>query len=104
MPKLTEATLDDWLSKHPLAILFFKSLNCGICQLQLPRIKAIAEKQSIPLQVIDLAENRHLAGTQMVLSVPVTKVFYQGKEVYKEGAYLDLAGLEEIIERYQQPW
>lgn len=100
MPKITEAKLNEWIGSQKLAILFFKSPDCGVCKMQLPRILSIAEKHGIPLQVIDLSENRHLAGAQMVLSVPVTKVFYQGREVYKEGAYLDWGRLEGVVVGY----
>ncbi|MEZ4685307.1 MAG: thioredoxin family protein [Bacteroidia bacterium] len=99
MAVISEASLSDWLRKHPLAILFFKTKDCGVCHTQLPHIQSLAEEIGIDVKVIDLSENMHLAASQMVLSAPVTKVFYQGKEVFKEGAYLNF---EKLRSRLQQ--
>jgi thiol-disulfide isomerase/thioredoxin len=101
MPKVTEQALQNWIADQHIAILFFKTKGCGVCQMQLPRIQAIAEEQEISLKVIDLSQNRHLAGPQMVLSAPVTKVFYQGKEIFKEGAYLDFIQLQQLLTHYK---
>ena len=93
MSNISEVSLSKWLSNHPLAMLFFKTKNCGVCAVQLPHIQSLAEELGVDLKVIDLSENMHLAASQMVLGAPVTKVFYQGREVFKEGAYLNFEKL-----------
>lgn len=102
MDKITEQALNDWISSQTIGILFFKSKDCGICQVQLPRIQAIAEAQEVALKVIDLSENLHLSGPQMVLNIPVTKVFFAGREVFKEGAYLDLKRLNIFLSQLKE--
>ncbi len=102
MEKITEQELNDWINKRPISILFFKSKDCGICKVQLPRVQAIAEEHGFPLKVIDLSENLHLSAPQMVLNVPVTKVFFKGKEVFKEGAYLDLKRFNTFLTQLEE--
>jgi len=60
-------------------------------------VKEIALEVDISIMVIDLTENLHLASSQMVLNVPVTKVFLHGREVWKEGAYQDLIKLNKFL-------
>ncbi|MCG8700013.1 MAG: thioredoxin family protein [Bacteroidales bacterium] len=97
MNKITEKYLQNWIDGHELAIIFFKTIDCGVCQSQLSKIESIANEQEVAYKVVDLSENPHLTASQMVLQVPITKIFYQGKEVYKEGAFLDFSGLRELI-------
>ncbi|MCB0629304.1 MAG: thioredoxin family protein [Saprospiraceae bacterium] len=101
MSKISEQELNKWIADQRIAILFFKTPGCGVCQMQLPRIKAIAEEQAVSLKVIDLSENLHLSGPQMVLSAPVTKVFFEGKEIFKEGSYINFDQLKQLLTQYK---
>lgn len=97
MSLIAEQELKDWLQSYKLAILYFKSDACGVCHVHLPKLQSLAQEMSIGFQVIDLQENPHLSGTQMVFNVPVTKVFYEGKEIFKEGAFLDFEKLKGML-------
>ena len=97
MQQITNQELIDWIIEQEICVLFFKSTDCGVCQAQLPRVQAIAKNMEVAFKSINLTENPHLSGEQMVLSVPVTKVFYQGKELFKEGGYMDFERFSRLL-------
>jgi len=94
---LTEQKLSDWIQSNSIAVVYFKSQTCGVCHVLLSKIEVLTNKLNIPLQVVDLTTNLHLAASQMVLNVPVTKVFHHQKEIWKEGAYQNLERLENLL-------
>ncbi|MBN1952015.1 MAG: thioredoxin family protein [Bacteroidales bacterium] len=102
MSQLSEQELNNWIGGHEVAILYFKLESCGVCHVHLPKLQSLAEEMKVGLKVIDLQENPHLSGAQMVFTVPVTKVFYQGREQYKEGAYLDFTKLKNILNQLRE--
>ncbi len=97
MSVITEETLTGWIASHAVCMVYFKTQNCGVCEVMLPKVKDLASGFYIPFLSIDLTENLHLASSQMVLNVPVTKVFVHNREVWKEGAYQDLLKLKKFI-------
>ena len=102
MNKISEQELTDWIQQYPIVILFFKSKGCSVCTQQLPRIEKIAQDKGIPFKAIDLSENLSLSSSQMVLNVPVTKIFLEGKEIFKEGAFIDFNKIETILNQLTQ--
>lgn len=99
MATISEQDLNDWIGSNTIAVLFFKSKACGVCHVQFPHVQSAAREAGVAFKAIDLSENLHLASAHMVLSTPLTKVFFEGKEVFKEGAYLDLNKLGRLLEQ-----
>jgi thiol-disulfide isomerase/thioredoxin len=93
----TEEDLKSFTGSKELAMLFFMTHGCGVCHTQVQRVEALSDKLSIPLRVVEMSDNQHLVASQMVLNVPVTKVFKDGNEVFKQGAYMDLQRLEDFL-------
>lgn len=92
--------LDTLIQSNTKQVVFFKTKGCGVCTAQLPRVSSLCEQYGYALEVVDLSENLTLAASQMVLNVPVTKVFFSGKEIFKEGAYLRFEKLEQVLAGY----
>ncbi len=92
--------LEQIIYSHTKQVLFFKAKGCGVCTAQLSRVIELCKKYAYPLEVIDLSDNLALAASQMVLNVPVTKVFVDHKEVFKEGAFLRFEKLEQVLAAY----
>jgi hypothetical protein len=92
--------LETLIQTNTKQVVFFKTKGCGVCTAQLPGVTSLCDQYGYPIEVIDLSENLALAASQMVLNVPVTKVFINGKEVFKEGAYLRFEKLEQLLAGY----
>ncbi|MGA1665496.1 MAG: thioredoxin family protein, partial [Bacteroidia bacterium] len=82
----------------PISILYFKGDDCTVCHFLGPKVKQLEEELQVPLLEVDMPGNLHLAATEMVLSVPVVKLYVEGREVWKEGAYLQPAALQQQVE------
>ena len=85
----------------PLSLLYFKGDDCTVCHFLGPKVQQLAQALEVPLMEIDMPSNLHLAASEMVLSVPVVKLYVEGREVWKEGAYLQPANLQQQVERYR---
>jgi len=100
--KLSEDDIKQWVNENEILIIFFKTDGCGVCQAQLPVIEQIGDDLEVPLRVVNLSVNRHIAASQMVLSSPITKVFDRGREFYKQGAFIDFNKLRKMLQQLQQ--
>ncbi len=93
----TSNQLNTLKEEHSVLGVYFKSENCGVCSALLPRIQELFERKSIHLEVVDLPSSPELMGTEMVMNVPVLKVFHNKKEVFKEGAYMNLKKVSQLL-------
>lgn len=99
---MTQNELNTFIQQNPIAVLYFKTNNCGVCEVILPRVEAITQPLNIPVLVVNVADNLELAAQNMVMNVPLTKVFVDGREVFKEGAYIRLNQLEDLLAQYNE--
>lgn len=88
-------------STAPISLVYFKGDDCTVCHHLGPKVHQLATSLQIPILEIDMPSNLHLAATEMVLSVPVVKLYVEGREVWKEGAYLQPNALVQQVERYR---
>ena len=101
MPTLTPSDIQTFVQQQPITLLYFKGDNCTVCQALGPKLRALSEALAVPMLTINMPDNLHLAATEMVLSVPVVKLYVEGREVAKEGAYLQVPQLEARIQQWQ---
>lgn len=97
--KITEDELSSWIAGRQLAIILFKARGCGVCAVHQHRLMLLSQNHQVGLKVVEMTKNPQIASSQMVLSAPVTKLFHNGKEIFKEGAYADYEELENLIIR-----
>lgn len=101
MPTISPTHIQQFVQQHQLALVYFKGDDCTVCHALGPKLQQLAEALTVPLLSIDMPNNLHLAASEMVLSVPVVKLYADGREVAKEGAYLQIPHLQALIERWQ---
>lgn len=101
MSHLTASDIQSFVQQHPIALLYFKGDNCTVCHALGPKLSALREELDVPMLSIDMPSHLHLAATEMVLSVPVVKLYVEGREVAKEGAYLQVPQLETVIRQWK---
>ena len=99
---MTQNELNTFIQENPIAVLHFKTNNCGVCEVIYPRVESIAEQFNVPILVVNVADNMELAAQNMVMNAPLTKVFVDGREVFKEGAYIRLDQLEDLLAKYSE--
>lgn len=104
MTTILPTDIQQFVQQHRLAMVYFKGDDCTVCASLGPRLLALAANQSVPMLTIDMPTNLHLAASEMVLSVPVVKLYVDGIEIAKEGAYLQLSKWQALVERWQDSW
>ncbi len=95
--KITPDDIREFTSAHALALVYFKGAQCSICRQIGPEIAAFAKRHEVPLLEVDMPSNTQLAASEMVLSVPVIKLYFEGREVFKEGAYFRFSELGQLL-------
>lgn len=87
---------------HDLLGVYFKTDECRVCSALLPRLKETFTNHKIHLEVVNLKESPELVGTEMVMNVPVLKVFENQREVFKEGAYMNIKKVGDLLFQYNK--
>ena len=89
------------LNSHESLCLYFKSPNCGVCEVVLPKVQKLFEKRfkKVNFQVIDIANEPNLATEFMVFTAPTILIFFDKKEYIKKSRTIFLDELEKEISR-----
>lgn len=89
------------LIKNPAVILYFTSNECNVCKVLLPKVKEMAQNKypEFTFHTIKADEDRKMAATFEVFTVPVILVFFEGKEFYRKARNISIIELEREISR-----
>lgn len=84
-------------------ILFYGSDPwCIVCQDMMPQVDKLANKLEVPIYNIDITENTVARGQLSLFTAPVVMLYNNGREVYRQGRFLDLEELEYVISNYKE--
>ncbi len=67
---------------YPAAAIWFSGEGCNVCEVLLPRIKALLadEFPQVALARVDCAAARELAAAKGVFSIPTLLLYFDGRE------------------------
>lgn len=88
---------DDFLAQNTLALGYYYTPTCGICKVLKPRVQLIVEKLGIPSFEVNLVELPSVGAQQLIMGVPTFVVYADGKEQWREGAYVQFAEFEKRL-------
>lgn len=90
------------LIKENQMIMFYASNDlCSVCQEIRPKIENIANDLNLPVFDIDITENPMARGQMTLFMAPVVMLYYEGREVHREGRFLDFEELNNKINYYK---
>lgn len=100
---LTSDNFSQTISKGVVLVDFWATW-CRPCQIQGPIVAELAGKYKNKLIVgkIDIDQNRDLAGTYDIQSIPTLMIFVNGKPVETLVGLRSKEALEELINKYTQ--
>lgn len=75
---------------------------CIVCQDMMPQVEALAKEIDMPIYNIDITDMPMARGQLNLHTAPVVMLYRQGREVYRQGRFLDLEELKEVVEDYRQ--
>ena len=97
---MTIQEIEQLKKDNDLIGVYFKSPQCGVCGALLPRIEETFNHHKVSLEVIDITQSQELIGHEMVMNVPVLKVFHRQRQAFKEGAYMDIKKVGQLLFQY----
>ncbi len=103
MEHLTDIiSIERALQNNRLCLFYIKAPDCGVCSVMLDKVGMLASRHhSIYSFFTDITEEPLIAGRFLVYSGPTVLLLMEGKEVYRASQFIDLAELEQTLNRYQ---
>jgi thioredoxin-like negative regulator of GroEL len=98
---MTLENIENIIKNKDIVILYIKSENCSVCVELLPKVQEVAKMENIEFIDIQIEEHREVGGKYNVFSAPTIMMFVMGKEVYREGRFLQVNHLTHTIEKYK---
>ena len=93
--------LEKFIKESLINIVYFSGSTCGACDaIKEKVVHIIKEYENIKFMEINAVENKELAASYNIFSLPILLLFVNGKEVLRVGRYFDLLDFKNSIDRY----
>ncbi|MBE5676188.1 thioredoxin family protein [Staphylococcus sp. SS87] len=84
-----------FINQHPLAVVHVMRDQCSVCHAVLPQIEDLMQAYpNVPLAVINQSHVEAIAGELNIFTVPVDLIFMDGKEMHRQGRFIDMQRFE----------
>ena len=90
------------MAEEKLVILYFSSQDCNVCHAVFPRLMNLVNDQPMKVVKINIDEHVEIAGQLLVFTVPTILVMYDGREILREGRFIDLQKVERTLFRIME--
>ncbi|MDE6309523.1 MAG: thioredoxin family protein [Muribaculaceae bacterium] len=93
---------DEAIKSTPTVLVEFYASWCPHCQRMMPIVEQIKEllNGQVDVYQLDIDENKELADTENVESIPTFIVYKNGKEVWRQSGEMEADVLLAHIQRY----
>ena len=93
--------IEQTLKDNHLCLFYIKAPDCGVCNVMLDKVERLADSYtSLCSFYTDIREEPLIAGRFLVYSGPTVLLLMEGKEVYRASQFINLEGLQQIIDKY----
>lgn len=100
MKEITNQLELNQLLLSPYLVILVKTHTCTVCHAIEPKIDEIHQRRGVnfgyKLYGDDLTE---FTGQNLVFSSPTLLVYYEGKEVYRDSRFIQLAAYERFLDK-----
>ena len=84
-----------FVNDHKLAVIHVMRDNCSVCHAVLPQIEGlVGEYPNVSLGVINQSNLEAIAGELSIFTVPVDLIYLDGKEMHRQGRFIDMQRFE----------
>ncbi|MBI5974298.1 thioredoxin family protein [Staphylococcus canis] len=92
--------MESFIEKHPLAVIQVSRQNCSVCHAVAPRMEdLLSQYQDVVFGMVDADEVPDIAGALSIFTVPVDIIFFEGKEMHREGRFIDFDRFENQLSK-----
>ncbi|AYF54692.1 thioredoxin family protein [Clostridium botulinum C] len=95
--------IKDFINNNTLSLLYFSSKleKCSVCHMLLPKIQHNLKNYSnLQIATVDASEVKEVAGEFYVFSLPLIIFYVEGNEVLREGRFIRMNDLKEVIDKH----
>ncbi len=84
-----------------IELLYFTGKSCNVCQALKPKLleEVCQNFPEVQIRVVDVEEEREVAGQHMVFTLPVVIINYEGKEAFRFARSFAVYQVLEKLER-----
>lgn len=87
-----------FINDHAIAVVHVMRDNCSVCHAVLPQIEDIVhEYPNVAFGVINQSQVEAIAGELTIFTVPVDLIFLNGKEMHRQGRFIDMQQFEKQL-------
>lgn len=98
---MKEFKVEEFIRENLISIIYFSGSTCGACDAIKEKVlHIIKEYEKIKFIEINAVENKELAASYNIFSLPILLLFVNGKETLRVGRYFDLLDFKNTIDRY----
>ncbi|EHJ08944.1 thioredoxin family protein [Staphylococcus simiae] len=89
-----------FIQQYPLTVVHVMRDNCSVCHAVLPQIQDLMSNYpNVPLGVINQSHVEDIAGELNIFTVPVDLIFMDGKEMHRQGRFIDMQRFEHYLKQ-----
>lgn len=101
MKKITSfEQIQEVANQEDLLLFYAKSPFCIVCQDTAPLVNALADELSLPVYEINIDELALARGQMNLFTAPVILIYHKGREVHRQGRFIDLDLIKKILRAY----
>lgn len=95
--------LKAFVAGNKFSILYIQAPDCGLCSIMFDKINAVVERfEHLKSVRVELHVVPEVAGVFLVATAPTVLLFFQGKEVYRAGTFIDVTSLERVLANWNE--
>lgn len=93
--------IEEYTKENLISIVYFSGATCGACDAIRDKILyIIKDYKEIKFMEVNAVENKEIAASYDIFSLPILLLFVNGKETLRVGRYFDLLDFKNSIDRY----
>lgn len=86
---------NQFIQSNELAVIHVMRDNCSVCHAVLPQLQDLLQEYPYAkLGVINQSHVEEIAGELSIFTVPVDLIFLNGKEMHRQGRFIDMQSFE----------
>jgi len=97
--------IDTFIHDHPLSFVYISRQDCSVCHAVLPKLRSLLEDYpQIRLGWADADVAPEIVSEFLIFSVPALLLFVNGKELIREGRFVQFDSLRTQIDRIYEAY
>lgn len=95
--------IDSFIKDNVFSLVYATTKACNVCDVVLPKLQDILlDYPQIKYCKVDTEEIPEVAGAYNVFTIPTIIVYLEGKEILRQGRYINFIELDSVLDRFSK--